>query len=171
MRKDLKTVAGLPAEHHTRGMNELEPALPGDLPVLLEHMRRMRLDTERAEASQFRVLRREGRIVAFGRIKPYQELHELGSVGVLEEARGQGLGVLVVKDLVERFPTPEVWIATDLVAFFEPLGFRVVSDPPRELLEKLEQVCAALRSGVVVMKLVRGSVPGTPDGDGPERKV
>jgi N-acetylglutamate synthase-like GNAT family acetyltransferase len=73
----------------------LEAAAPADLPLIVECVRRFRLDDEDLAAEQFVVARERGRLVAFGRIKPYGRVWELGSVGVLEAERGRGLGVLV----------------------------------------------------------------------------
>jgi len=104
----------------------LEPARPADLPAIAECVRRFRLDDEDLAAEQFVVARERGRLVAFGRIKPYGRVYELGSVGVLEAERGRGLGGLIVRELARRFPTREVY---------------------------LTGVCAHLRSGVVAMLL------------------
>ena len=61
----------------------LGAAAPGDLPAIAECVRRFRLDDEDLAAEQFVVARERGRLVAFGRIKPYGRVYELGSVGVL----------------------------------------------------------------------------------------
>lgn len=129
---------------------------PEDMPFIRDCIQRFRLDGEHVAPEQFIALRREGRIVAFGRIKPYRACHELGSVGVLEEARGQGLGEQVVRELIRRFPDREVWITTDLVGYFERLGFqRVTEGVPAELRDKLGRICGTLRDNVVAMKLVK----------------
>ena len=129
----------------------LEPATPADLPVIVACARRFRLDDEDLAAEQFVVARERGRLVAFGRIKPYSRVHELGSVGVLEAERGRGLGELIVRELVRRFPTREVYITTDLPTYFARFGFRRIEDPPPEIAAKIGRVCARLRSGVVAM--------------------
>ena len=116
-------------------------------------MRRFRLDDEGLAAEQFVVARERGRLVAFGRIKPYGRVHELGSVGVLEAERGRGLGGLIVCELVRRFPTRAVYITTDLPAYFARFGFCRIDDPPPEIAAKIARVCARLRSGVVAMLL------------------
>jgi N-acetylglutamate synthase-like GNAT family acetyltransferase len=130
-----------------------EPAGPDDLPAIAECVRRFRLDDEDLAAEQFVVAREHGRLVAFGRIKPYGRVYELGSVGVLEAERGRGLGGLLVRELVRRFPTREVYITTDLPAYFARFGFRTCDDPPPEIAAKIGRVCASLRSGVVAMVL------------------
>ena len=131
----------------------LEQAAPADLPLIVECVRRFRLDDEDLAAEQFVVARERGRLVAFGRIKPYGRVWELGSVGVLEAERGRGLGGLIVRELVRRFPTREVYITTDLPAYFARFGFCRLDDPPPEIAAKITRVCAQLRSGVVAMVL------------------
>lgn len=135
-----------------------EPAREDDLPFIQEQVQRFKLDPERLEAGQFIVAREAGQIVAFGRVKPYPGgVYELGSVGVLESERGKGWGDRVVRELIRRFPTDEVFITTDLAAYFERFGFRRM-DPgqaPQPLLDKLARICGSLRQGVVAMKLVR----------------
>ena len=131
----------------------LEPATPADLPAIVACVRRFRLDDEDLAAEQFVVARERGRLVAFGRIKPYGRVHELGSVGVLEAERRRGLGALIVRELVRRFPTREVYLTTDLPAYFARFGFRRIDDPPPEIAAKIGRVCARLRSGVVAMVL------------------
>src|SRR3990170_5188803 len=131
----------------------ITPATGDDLFFIRDSVARLRLDAERLEPEQFIVVRREGGdgIVAFGRIKPYQKTHELGSVAVVEEERGRGLGALIVQQLISRFPQDEVYITTDLPEYFEKLGFLRTDILPRELEDKISRVCQGLRSGVVGM--------------------
>src|SRR3972149_617896 len=102
----------------------ITPATADDLPFIRDSVARLRLDAERLGPEPFIVVRREGGdgIVAFGRIKPYQKTHELGSVAVIEGERGRGWGGLVVRELIRRFPQDEVFITTDLPEYFERLG-------------------------------------------------
>ncbi|MFB3093798.1 MAG: pyridoxal-phosphate dependent enzyme, partial [Dehalococcoidia bacterium] len=109
-----------------------------DLPFIRDTVARLRLDGERLERKQFIVVRCEGAgIVAFGRVKPYEETYELGCVAVVEEERGRGWGELVVRELINRFPQDEVYVTTDLTEYFERLGFLRTEILPRELDEKL----------------------------------
>ncbi|HYV48589.1 MAG TPA: GNAT family N-acetyltransferase [Myxococcaceae bacterium] len=135
-----------------------EPATDDDLSAIREHVQRFRLDGERLAADQFIVAREHGRLVAFGRVKPYGGgVFELGTVGVLESERGKGWGDRVVHELIRRFPTREVYITTDLTAYFERFGFeRLPPDQvPAALKEKLQRICGTLRDGVVAMALTR----------------
>lgn len=132
----------------------ITPATADDMPLIGDAVQRMRLDGERLEPEQFIVVRRQhsdGGIVAFGRIKPYSEAHELGSVAVMEEERGRGWGRLVVRELIRRFPQDEIFITTDLAEYFERLGFLRTDFLPPEIEDKIGRVCDSLRSGVVGM--------------------
>lgn len=122
--------------------SELEflPASDADMPFVREMIERERLDDERLAAEQFITLREGGRIVAFGRVKPYEHTFELGSVVVITEARGRGLGIAITRELIRRFPQDEVYITTDIPQFYEALGFLRTAELPAELVAKLDHV-------------------------------
>jgi N-acetylglutamate synthase-like GNAT family acetyltransferase len=140
---------------YTVAVPHVEPATAADMMEIESCVRRFRLDDERLAAEQFVVVRDGARLVAFGRIKPYTDVSELGSVGVLETERGRGLGSLVVRELIRRFPTRDVYITTDLPEWFARFGFVRIEDPPPELEAKLAGICTRLRVGVVAMALRR----------------
>jgi threonine dehydratase len=126
---------------------EFLPATAADMPFILEAIEGERLDGERLEPEQFIVLRRGGRIVAFGRIKPYEKTFELASVWVDAGERRNGLGAAITRELIRRFPQDEVYITTDqragLPAYYERLGFLRTEILPEELDAKCERVRAA----------------------------
>jgi N-acetylglutamate synthase-like GNAT family acetyltransferase len=124
-----------------------------------QRIREFRLDDENLQFAQFIVAERDGKAVGFGRIKPYREVSELGCVAVLETERASGIGAQIVRELIRRFPSREVYITTDLVGYFEKLGFRRIDDPPSELAAKLERIEGRIRHGVVAMLLVRQDPP------------
>ena len=128
----------------------LESARPEDMALVRECVDRFKLDGERLEPGQFVVARDDGRVVAFGRIKPYDHCHELGTVAVLEAERGKGYARLVVEELVRRFPSPEVWITTDRPEVFARLGFHLVERGPEEIQAKLDRICG-WKANVVTM--------------------
>lgn len=130
-------------------------ATADDMPWIRQSIRAFRLDDENLQHAQFIVAERDGKAVGFGRIKPYRDVSELGCVGVLETDRARGIGAQIVRELIRRFPSREVYITTDLVAYFETLGFRRLDDPPAELAAKLTRIEGRIRHGVVAMLLVR----------------
>jgi threonine dehydratase len=125
---------------------EFVPATEADMPFIAETLTGENLDTERLEAEQFITLREGGRIVAIGRIKPYDETYELGSVCVVSEARNRGVGEAITRELIRRFPQDEVFITTDkavgLPAYYERLGFIRTTELPPELEAKCDRLRA-----------------------------
>ncbi len=127
---------------------EFVPATPADLSFVRDQLERERLDTERLEPEQFITIREDERIIACGRIKPYEQTYELGSVWVAEERRGKRLGELITRELIRRFPQDEVYLTTDaavgLPAYYERLGFLRTEILPDELVAKIKRVCETL---------------------------
>ncbi len=130
---------------------QITPVTAQDLPFIQETIDRLRLDPEDIDPPQFITARRNGRIIAFGRIKPYRHTYELGSVAVLEDERGSGLGATIVRQLIGRFPQDEVYITTDTPEYFERLGFLRTEILPPEIEAKIGRVCRSLRPGTVGM--------------------
>ncbi|MBI5181939.1 MAG: GNAT family N-acetyltransferase [Nitrospirae bacterium] len=130
----------------------VRPAEYDDMPFIKECTEKFRLDDEDLDYRQFIVAVEGSEIVGFGRIRPHKEVYELGSVGVVEQQRNQGIGKMIVKYLIDKFPTNEVYITTDLIKYFERLGFKKIEPGPKELVEKLQRVCKSkCREGAVVM--------------------
>ena len=125
------------------------------MPVIRAQLERERLDTERLEPDQFITIREGERIIACGRIKPYEQTYELGSVWVAEDRRGRRLGELITRELVRRFPQDEVYLTTDaavgLPAYYERLGFLRTRILPDELVAKIKRVCETLNRDAVGM--------------------
>jgi threonine dehydratase len=126
---------------------DFQPAAEGDMPFIRELLESERLDDERLEAPQFITLRENGRIIAVGRIKPYERTYELGSLCVVPDARNRGLGTRITRELVRRFPQDEVFLTTNrnvgLPAYYERLGFLRTELLPDELEAKCERIRAA----------------------------
>jgi threonine dehydratase len=134
---------------------DFQSATDADMAFIRDLMERERLDDERLEPSQFITLPENGRILAVGRIKPYERTYELGGVCVVPEARNRGLGARVIRELVRRFPQDEVFLTTDrnvgLPAFYEKLGFLRTDILPDELEAKCARIRAAGRLDPVGM--------------------
>ena len=122
-------------------------ATPSDVPLIRETAERLILDANDLKAGQFITVREDGRIVAFGRIRPYKETFELATLAVVEEHRGNGLGEAVARELIRRFPQDEVYVVTDLIGYWERLGFVCTEILPPELEEKRQTACSTLRPG------------------------
>jgi len=102
------------------------------------------LDTERLEPGQFITIREGDRIIAFGRVKPYEHTYELGSVCVAEDRRDLGLGERITRELIRTFPQDEVFLTTDasvgLPSYYERFGFIRTDVLPPELQAKVDWI-------------------------------
>ncbi|MEK6657570.1 MAG: GNAT family N-acetyltransferase [Nitrospirota bacterium] len=131
---------------------KIRKASPEDMPFIRECAVKFRLDDEDMDYRQFVVAVDEDDIAGFGRIRPHKEVYELGCVGVVEHKRNHGIGNMIVKHLINIFPSNDVYITTDLIDYFERLGFKRIEYGPKELVEKLLRVCKSkCREGAVVM--------------------
>lgn len=157
----MKTLAPADMQMHDY---RIRSAVQADLPFIQGMVARLRLDNEDPRPEQFIVVEEGGRMVAFGRIKPYRRTFELGCVAVVEDRGGQGIGELVVRELIRRFPQRRVYVTTDIPEYFERLGFVRTTALPRELSEKIDRVEGKLRSGVVGMVYTRPGQTGSQEG-------
>lgn len=122
---------------------EFTGATASDLEYIRSAIERERLDSENLQPQQFVLLRRDGRTVAFGRVKPYKHTYELASVVVEPDERGKGYGEAVTRELVRIFPQDEVFITTDIAPYYERLGFLRTTILPPELADKVQRFVEA----------------------------
>jgi threonine dehydratase len=123
---------------------EFVPATDADMAFIRDTIAREHLDDEQLKASQFVTVREGGKVLAFGRIKPYEHTYELGALCTVPGARGRGLGATITRELIRRFPQDEVYVTTDqkagLPAYYERLGFLRTTELPGELIAKCERI-------------------------------
>jgi N-acetylglutamate synthase-like GNAT family acetyltransferase len=120
-----------------------------DMPSIVRMIGEFHLDYENLQPQQFIVVSDGDVTVGFGRLKPYPDATELGCVGVLHERRRQGIGKMIVDELIRRGPR-EIWITTDLPEYFRPMGFVESSQVPESIAKKLERFRDFARGGNIV---------------------
>ena len=130
---------------------QFTPATAEDMPFIRETADGMVLDADDLAPEQFITVRRDGNIIGFGRIRPYKKTFELATVAVVEEERDRGLGEAIARELIRRFPQDEVYVVSDLVEYWERLGFICTDILPPELEEKRTTACETLRPGAAGM--------------------
>jgi amino-acid N-acetyltransferase len=118
----------------------LRPAKMTDMPAIVRMIGEFDLDYENLKHEQFWVIEENGDPVAFGRLKPYPDAVELGSVGVRTDYRKKGYGKKMVEALMEQGPE-EIWITTDLRDYFRKFGFAESEQMPASIKNKLERFC------------------------------
>ena len=123
---------------------------------ILELSKRFDLDVLEFNIRDFCVVRKQSRVVGFGRLRPYPGFKEVATVGVVEDERSKGIGSAVVNCLVDG-KDETIFLACVIPDFFARLGFKEVKDFPGELTAKIN-FCHSFgykRNEVHVMKLER----------------
>lgn len=127
-----------------------------DMPAIVQMIGEFDLDYENLKPEQFWIIEENGELVAFGRLKPYPDAVELGSVGVRKDYRNKGYGKKMVQALMERAPA-EVWITTDLRDYFRQFGFVESNAMPVSIKNKLERFCHfTCRTNIAAMVYYKG---------------
>jgi N-acetylglutamate synthase-like GNAT family acetyltransferase len=116
-------------------------ATHGDMAFITEELRKNNIDSENLDPQEFVVATENGTIAGFGRLRRAGELYQIGCVVVVEDKRRRGVGSLIVKHLLDFTPVSLVYIVTDLVDYFEKLGFVEMKEGSKELLDALGEAC------------------------------
>jgi len=95
------------------------------------------LDNETMQPEQFRVLSDDGKVIAFGRLREYEDSTELCSIGVAKEFQKRGFGDKMVKHLI-GIADRDVYAVTVEPDFFAKMGFHKVNSYPDSLKHKVE---------------------------------
>lgn len=124
-----------------------------DMPVIVRMIGEFSLDFEDLHPDQFVVADHDGKMVGFGRLKTYCDAVEMGCVGVLHDRRNQGIGRMIIEELIRRGPET-IWVTTDLPGYLRPLGFRESEDMPDSIARKLDRF-RGLKPGKLVAMYFR----------------
>lgn len=119
----------------------LRIAEQSDLEKIKPYIKKFFLDDEDLSPQQFFIAEVEQKLAGFGRIKNYEEVYELATLGVLENFRGCGIGKKIVQKLIQQFSSKEIWLTTLIPEFFQQFGFEENDNIPDEILLKCQRVC------------------------------
>ncbi len=112
-----------------------------DMVFIKEAMKKYQSDVEELNYNDFIVAAEDSKIVGFGNLKKTGGINEIGCIIVIEDKRGQGIGQLIAKHLVEDASVDRIYVATDLAAYLKKLGFTKLKENSKEYLETVELVC------------------------------
>ncbi|PBQ30491.1 hypothetical protein CNR22_01475 [Sphingobacteriaceae bacterium] len=108
-----------------------------DFELVKKHIRKFDLDDRALQIGQFLIFTGESGLIGFGRIREYPALSEMCSLGIVESERGKGFGRLMAEALMKK-AKKDLYLCCITPSFFEPLGFRVCDNFPKEMQDKLD---------------------------------
>ncbi len=118
-------------------------AIEQDFDFIKEHIRVFDLDNRDLQFQQFVVAKLNNEILGFGRIRKHKGCDEFCSLGILEAYRNQGIAEALISARI-KLSTQPIYLCCIIPAFFEPLGFTIVTDYPLEMLDKLNYCTSEL---------------------------
>lgn len=133
-------------------MIKIRDAKEEDMIFVKEKIKEFKLDPENLQSNQFIVVEDDKKIVGFGRLKPYKDAVEVGSLGVIPEYRKKGVAKLIMSELIKKGPK-KLYATTDIPEFPAKFGFKIIDNPPESIKHKCE-ICK-IRKGIVAMELVK----------------
>lgn len=135
----------------------ITPASENDFELIKKLIQQFELDDRDLHYHQFLVAKENDELLGFGRIRLRENCSELCSLGVVESQRLQGIGKRLVKELIFKSQAQApLYLVCIIPEFFIPFGFKVVSEYPAEMQEKLNYCSSELivPETYVVMKYV-----------------
>jgi N-acetylglutamate synthase-like GNAT family acetyltransferase len=125
-----------------------------DFEAVKRYVDELELDNRQMEPSQFLTLHNEqDQLAGFGRVREYEGFSEMCSLGILPGERSKGLAREMTAQMIKK-ATQVTYLVCIIPLFFEEFGFRVCSEYPAELKEKLDYCLDSLAvpEPYVVMK-------------------
>ena len=103
---------------------------------ICDYIREFELDDRNLRQEEFTAAFRGNELVGFGRLRQHADSVELCSLGVVTKHRRQGIGKGLVEQLIKR-STSSIYLVCIIPEFFTPFGFKVVTQFPAAIQDKL----------------------------------
>jgi N-acetylglutamate synthase-like GNAT family acetyltransferase len=120
-----------------RGDIKVMPALESEMVFIGQFAKKLDLDCEDLNRNQFIVAKKDEKIIGFGRLRKYPECVEIATVGVIDEEQKNGVGSVIVRELIQSGPS-EIFVTCVIPDFFKKLGFQLVKQYPSALQKKVD---------------------------------
>ena len=148
-------------------------ASESDMSVIEQLAQKFDLDCEDMAYEEFVIAKKKDEIIGFGRLRKYyeraeskQHCAELATVGIVPETRKNGVGSMIVKELIRSGPE-EIFVTCVIPDFFRKFGFKPVKEYP-DILQKKVDFCKMYDfkdEQVFVMRLIKNRI-GDPENAG-----
>ena len=102
---------------------------------IVEKIKKNKLDDQDLDLETFLTLKEDKKIVAFGRIKSKDEIHQIASLWVDPKSRGKKLGYKIMKALIKKYKLLKIYAVCkeELSEYYEKFGFKQLKIIPKEL--------------------------------------
>jgi len=122
-----------------------------DMDFIEEMLKKHQLDAEDLHYTQFVIATENGTPIGCGRLKKMGEVYEIACIIVVEKKKGQGIGSLIVKHLIDYAPLNTVYVVTDKIDYYKKLGFVEVQTKVKEIENSLVSACRMSNKKQVIM--------------------
>ncbi|MDP3558035.1 MAG: GNAT family N-acetyltransferase [Bacteroidota bacterium] len=111
------------------------------------------LDNRDLKKEQFIIAKKNNELVGFGRIRKHSACDELCSLGVIIKERKKGIAKQLIQQFIKLSNQP-FYLVCIIPELFIPFGFKIVTEYPEELKNKLHYCTGELivEEEYVVMK-------------------
>lgn len=130
----------------------------GEFEQIKQLVEELWLDNENMQPEQFKVLSDKGKVIAFGRLREYEDSTELCSIGVVKEFQQRKFGTEMVNYLL-NLAKRDVYVVTIAPDFFAKFGFKPIEEPPAPIQKKFQRCETEFHVGkpYFAMKWEKGS--------------
>ena len=132
------------------------PASLIDFENIKLHISNFELDNQDLQINQFIVAKQDSILLGFARIRSHQLFNEYCSLGVIEKYRQHGVAKKITEAIINQSKL-DVYLVCIIPEYFEKLGFKIETNYPHEMKNKLDYCKSALivEENYVVMKYSR----------------
>ena len=95
------------------------------------------LDNRDLKIEQFVIAKSGNELVGFGRIRKHNGCDEMCSLGIIVPERNKGVAKLLIQHRI-RLSTQPLYLVCIIPDMFIPLGFKIVTEFPPEIQNKLD---------------------------------
>lgn len=130
----------------------LRKVMLSDMKTIYEIALKYDLESDDMKAEEFIVAEEDNKIIGFGRLKVHPDAVELGTIGVINEYRHQGIAAKIINELLKHTHS-DVYLTTLIPDFFKQFGFeKLEAASPNSLIRSKEWCEECAKIGCTMMK-------------------
>ncbi len=111
--------------------------------LVKNYIQEYELDDRVLLQEQFLTATLNEQLVAFGRVREYENFSELCSMGIITKERSKGFGKMMIQAMINK-AKKQPYLACIMPDFFISFGFKITNDYPPEMQDKLNYCIGSL---------------------------